>query len=607
MLGAEVTLCGVDDDVAAPVVAEHVPFETKFHAMMERARNADPNTKKLKDRISDIDLQSLRDYHGAGGVITMDMVASMHQFQTADCVCSWVRQKIPGLNFPPFKQIKPKYDQYNYATSQKGLLRGYCSADTASWLELEWSKTHEIAKRQKKKIMPITVRNCTCSQCMAIKQQQPKQPKKEQQQATPLPPSPCEAPNAPTPGGSAALDFSSPKKSTAKGALPSVVSSPGGGVYVPVSVVEEVVAAAADEAAVAAAAAVKQAVQEERLRGADAHRGQQQRTKRQLELSNEERDKAVRAKRAAEAAAAQSEDHRDRMAGTLQQTEETLQKSQAEARELARLVRRLKVVQKELEGVVQEEVAARDRGAAGAELHRQLQQGGGGGVAADGRALSERALRRRGGEVLDIVFAKGQGSIDVTVQLLDYISRGSRLSRAARKVASGDSRDEVKEAQLAREVVDSIKGAVTSLRENSQDTTCRAAMRTILAACASGEEVTRRSSASKLPAKAALLGTSTKKLAAANRDRSEFNESGRIKCWSNVTYQKGVYKNLIAGDPIFRELWRHSEVSRAHVGNRKLRCGCISCGAAACRAPTGRTPVASTSTMSNQVTTQWAR
>ena len=179
--------------------------------------------------------------------------------------------------------------------------------------------------------------------------------------------------------------------------------------YVPVSVVEEVVAAAADEAAVAAAAAVKQAVQEERLRGADAHRGQQQRTKRQLELSNEERDKAVRAKRAAEAAAAQSEDHRDRMAGTLQQTEETLQKSQAEARELARLVRRLKVVQKELEGVVQEEVAARDRGAAGAELHRQLQQGGGGDVAADGRALSERALRRRGGEVLDIVFAKGKG------------------------------------------------------------------------------------------------------------------------------------------------------------------------------------------------------
>jgi hypothetical protein len=28
MLGAEVTLCGVDTDVAAPILAEHVPFVT---------------------------------------------------------------------------------------------------------------------------------------------------------------------------------------------------------------------------------------------------------------------------------------------------------------------------------------------------------------------------------------------------------------------------------------------------------------------------------------------------------------------------------------------------------------------------------------------------
>jgi hypothetical protein len=28
MLGAEVTLCGVDTDVAAPILAEHAPFVT---------------------------------------------------------------------------------------------------------------------------------------------------------------------------------------------------------------------------------------------------------------------------------------------------------------------------------------------------------------------------------------------------------------------------------------------------------------------------------------------------------------------------------------------------------------------------------------------------
>ena len=115
MLGDAATPGGVDTEVAAPTLAKHVPFEMKFCAMMKRTLNPDSQTGKKKDRMSDTDLLTLREYHQVGGVISIDMVASMYQYQTADCVCKWVRQKISGFNFPPHKQIQIKYDQYSLA------------------------------------------------------------------------------------------------------------------------------------------------------------------------------------------------------------------------------------------------------------------------------------------------------------------------------------------------------------------------------------------------------------------------------------------------------------------------------------------------------------
>jgi hypothetical protein len=146
----------------------------------------DPS-KATRNKIHPCEIEQLLGHKQCGGFICMEHAPMMKKALVSGNVCKAMRAALGKAS-----HIADKAKQYHQATGA-----AYCPNDfreTFMALPIGQSGT------KKKPVMPMLKRKCGC--CKGHH-------KKEQQQATPLPPSPCEAPNAPTPGGSAALDFSS--------------------------------------------------------------------------------------------------------------------------------------------------------------------------------------------------------------------------------------------------------------------------------------------------------------------------------------------------------------------------------------------------------------
>ena len=272
-------------------------------------------------------------------------------------------------------------------------------------------------------------------------------------------------------------------------------------------------------------AAVRKAVLAERRES----KGRNDGIKLKFHFNAQDQKKAKAAQRRAEGVAEKERGMRDHIAGKLAATQQQLTELEVQLRELRRAAScsaaKLAMLESELHAMAEETEAPeqRDTGRRGRELQQQLQ--GGGAVASGGRLLSGRSVRRAGADVLSIIFEKGKGSLEATEQLLRYISSGSKLASAVHKAAGAEQHPE---AELALAVAADIKRAVTQLREDSKDGTCRSALRTILRACASGEHTEERSRRSTIPARAALVGTTASQMRQANADRREFDASGRI-------------------------------------------------------------------------------
>jgi hypothetical protein len=177
------------------------------------------------------------------------------------------------------------------------------------------------------------------------------------------------------------------------------------------------------------------AVTQAKAAAKEAQAAEKQAAEKQATKKGKQRE--TKAQREVEAAEAR----RDQIAEALQQEKGKTAELQMQNRALGRALRQCDVKEQKADMLVAqlEQIIAegeskkpkRNTAGRGEALERQVKDGAVE-VVSDGRALSQRHLRRVGGDILSLVFAKSQGSICIVNQVMEYISSGCQLASDAR-------------------------------------------------------------------------------------------------------------------------------------------------------------------------------